>query len=118
LNKLIFRFHRYTLLRHKEEEAMKGRKPDEYKLNTPDRRYLQEIARDGQLIQRVANRARALLALDRGERIVEILRWVGVSRGTLWYLWQRYLERGVEAIFDEERSGRPPVFSPSPARRD
>src|SRR5215472_3948290 len=71
-----------------------------------------------QLIQRVANRARVLLALDRGERIVDILPWVGMSRMAVWYLWQRYLERGVDAIFDEERSGRPPTFSPSRASRD
>lgn len=92
---------------------MRGRKPNDYKLGASDRRYLNEIAAQGQLILRIANRARALLALDRGERIVEIGRWLGLSRTTLWYLWQRYLERGVEVIFDEERSGRPAVFSPS-----
>jgi len=97
---------------------MKGCKPDEYKLKVKDRRYLSEIAAEGQLIQRVANRARALLALDRGERPVEIVRWLGMSRTCLWYLWQRYLERGVEAIFDAERSGRPPVFSPAGAGPD
>ena len=78
---------------------MKGRKPDEYKLKAKDRRYLNGIATEGQLIQRVAKRACALLALDRGERIVEILHWLGMSRAGLWYLWQRYLEHGVEVIF-------------------
>ena len=97
---------------------MKGRKPAEYELSVSDRRYLNEIVTDGQLIQRVANRARVLLALDRGERIVDILPWVGMSRMAVWYLWQRYLERGVDAIFDEERSGRPPTFSPSRTSRD
>ena len=97
---------------------MKGRKPGKYKLNAIDRRYLNEIVKDGQLIQRVANRARVLLALDRGERIVDILPWVGMSRMAIWSLWQRYLERGVDAIFDEQRSGRPPVFSLARARRD
>ncbi len=97
---------------------MRGRWPDEHKLHAWDRKYLTEIAADGYLIQRVATRARALLALDRGERIVEIVRWLGVSRTTLWYLWHRYTERGVEVIFDEERSGRPPVFSPSRTSRD
>lgn len=48
------------------------------------------------MIQRVVNRARVLLALDRGERIVEIVRWLAISRASIWYLWQRYLERGVE----------------------
>lgn len=57
---------------------MKGRKPFEYRLRDADRHYLNEVVVDGQLIQRVANRARALLALDRGERIVEIGRWLGV----------------------------------------
>lgn len=92
---------------------MRGRMPSEYKLKANDRRYLTEMAQDGQRIQRIANRARALLALDRGERIVEIVRWTGLSRMGLWHLWQRYQERGVEAIFDGERSGRPAVFSPS-----
>jgi Helix-turn-helix domain len=97
---------------------MKGRKPSEYELNVNDRRYLSQIVTDGQVIQRVANRARVLLALDRGERIVEILPWVGMSRMAIWYLWQRYLERGVDAIFDLQRSGRPPVFSPDRVCRD
>ncbi len=92
---------------------MRGRKPAQYKLSASDRRYLNEVVTNGQMIQRIANRARALLALGRGERIVEIIGWLGVGRTSLWYLWQRYLERGVEAIFDAERSGRPPVFSPS-----
>lgn len=97
---------------------MKGRKPAEYKLNAKDRRYLLEVASDGQMIQRVANRARALLALDRGERIVAIVLWLGVGRTSLWGLWGRYLDYGVEAIFDQERSGRPPLFSPSGTGRD
>lgn len=93
---------------------MKGRLPNEYTLRDKDRCYLRSIAKDGQLIQRIANRARALLALDRGERIVDILMWTGMSRMGVWHLWQRYCQRGVEAIFDLERSGRPNVFSPSP----
>lgn len=97
---------------------MKGRKPEEYKLNPKDRRYLLAVASEGQMIQRVANRARALLALDRGERIVAIVEWLGIGRTSLWELWQRYQEYGIEAIFDQERSGRPPVFSPSGTSRD
>jgi transposase len=92
---------------------MKGRKPDKYILKANDRQRLSELADNGQLIQRVANRARTLLALDSGERIVEIVRWLRISRTSIWELWQRYEERGIEAVFDEERSGRPPGFSPS-----
>jgi Helix-turn-helix domain len=97
---------------------MQGRKPLEYRLHEADRQYLHELLADGQVMQRVAHRARALLALDRGERIVEIVHWLGWSRMGLWYLWQRYQQYGVEAILDAERSGRPPVFSPAGARPD
>ena len=106
------------LLRPEELNTVRGRKPNEYKLDASDRRYLNEIASQGQLILRIANRARALLALDRGERISEIVRWLALSRTSLFYLWKRYLDRGVDAIFDEERSGRPPVFSPYRAGQD
>jgi hypothetical protein len=92
---------------------MKGRKPFVYRLRAAERCYLRAIVGDGQQSQRVATRARVLLALDRGERIVEILRWLGMSRMGIWHLWQRYQQRGVPAIFDGERSGRPVVFSPA-----
>jgi Winged helix-turn helix len=97
---------------------MRGRKPLAYRLRDADREYLHAILADGHLMQRVANRAQALLALDRGERIVEIAHWLGWSRMGLWDLWQRYHAWGVAAIFDAERSGRPPIFSPAPARSD
>src|SRR3989442_9071643 len=97
---------------------MKGRRPLEYRLDETERYFLQEVAAEGQLRQRVTTRARALLALDRGERIGEIVRWLGLSRMGLWHLWQRYLQRGVEAIFDVERSGRPLIFSPAAAGHD
>ena len=65
---------------------MRGRHPLGYTLKTVDRRQLEQIASEGQVLQRVAKRARALLALDRGERMVEIVRWTGVERTSLWYL--------------------------------
>ena len=95
---------------------MKGRKPLAYRLSKADRQYFQAILTDGRVVQRVGYRAQALLALDRGERIPEIVHWLGWSRMGLWYLWQRYRQYGVDAIFDAERRGRPPVFSPAAAR--
>jgi hypothetical protein len=75
---------------------------------------LPAILADGQLIQRVANRAQALLAWDRGERIVEMVRWLGWSRMGLWDFWPRYQAWGVAASFDAECRGRLPGFSPRP----
>jgi hypothetical protein len=97
---------------------MRGRNPLPYRLRDADRQYFHEMLAAGQLVQRVATRAQALLALDRGERIVEVVHWLGWSRMGLWDLWQRDQAWGVDAIFDGERSGRPPVFSPAAARAD
>jgi hypothetical protein len=91
---------------------MRGRKPLEYRLREGDRQSLQALLADGQLLQRVATRALALFALDRGERIGDIVHWLGWSRTGLWELWPRYEPWGVEVVFDAERSGRPRVFSP------
>lgn len=73
---------------------------------------MEQLTRDGQVRQRVARRAQALWALDRGERVATIVHWPGVERTSLWYLWKRYPQRGMEALFDAPRSGRPRVFSP------
>lgn len=91
---------------------MRGRRPSEYRLRDSDRSALNHLLGNGRLAQRIAIRARALLALDRGERIGDIVHWLGLSRTTLWDLWQRYRRRGIAAIVDEERSGRPPTLSP------
>jgi hypothetical protein len=63
---------------------MRGRTPLIYRLRKADRQYVHAVLADGQLIQRVASRARALLALDRGERLVEIAHGLDWSRMGLW----------------------------------
>jgi hypothetical protein len=63
---------------------MRGRYPETDTLRAEDRRGLSPIVADGQITHRIATRARALLALDRGERIGEIARGLEVSRTTLW----------------------------------
>jgi hypothetical protein len=60
----------------------------------------------------VAQRAQALFALDRGERIGAMVHWLGWSRTGRWELWQRDHAWGIDAAFEAARSGRPPVFSP------
>jgi len=79
---------------------------------------LHAILADGHLMQRVATRAQALLALNRGERLVEMAHWLGWSRMGLWDFWPRDHAWGVAASFEAERRGRPPLFSPAAARAD
>src|SRR5262245_21931602 len=101
-----------------EEPPMRGRKPRGYSVKAAERQLLEQVARDGQGLQRVARRAQAWLALARGERIVDLVHGTGVERTSLWYLWRRYQQRGVAAIFAAPRSGRPRVLSPAAAGRD
>ena len=84
---------------------MKGCKPLPYRLQEADRHVIETLLADGHLPQRVANRAQALLALDRGERIHAIGHWLGWSRTGLWHLWHRYQQWGVDAVFDAARRG-------------
>jgi hypothetical protein len=63
---------------------MRGRKPSEYGLRQEDRDYLNELLRNGLLPLREANRVQALLVLDLGERIEEIVDWIGLSCGAVW----------------------------------
>ena len=92
---------------------MRGRKPHLLSLSEADRRELQRIVRSGKTEQRVARRARVLLAMEKPQTVVERLaEHLEMGRTTIWELCRRYEERGIEAIHDALRSGRPRVFSP------
>jgi hypothetical protein len=94
-----------------EEQRRRGRYPVAYRLKAADRRSWEQVASEGQVLQRVAKRAQALLALGRGERILEVVHWTGLRRTRLWRLWQRSPQRGAGAIFAAPRRGRPGGFS-------
>jgi transposase len=55
-------------------------------------------------------RARVLLLAAEGVANTDIARQVGVSRQTVVSLRARYAERGLDALMDLPRSGRPPVI--------
>lgn len=90
----------------------RGRPPARHQLRAADRRLLEGVLQNGRVMQRIANRARALLALDRGETPAVVQTWTGLGRTALWKLWRRYQARGIDALVDADRSGRPPTFSP------
>ena len=98
---------------------MRRRPPDLVELSEQDRRFLENLARDGRIEQRVARRARILLAMADPETVVEQLaEKVEVTRVAIWQLCRRYEELGLEAIFDAPRSGRPWEISPLGAGRN
>jgi hypothetical protein len=90
---------------------MKGRKPRLLSLSEIDKSELQKIVRSGKTEQRIARRARILLALTSPQTIVnELAKYVQMTPTAIWQICRRYDERGIEAIYDAPRSGRPRVF--------
>jgi len=98
---------------------MRRRPPSGVDLTTPDRLHLENLVRHGRTPVRVARRAHILLAMaEPGTIVQELARQWRQSRYAIWSLCRRYQDRGVEAVFDAPRSGRPPEISPLGARAD
>jgi transposase len=88
-------------------------------LSKDDRTYLDRLVRDGRTEQRVARRARILLAMGDPKTVVgELAEHLDVARTTIWTLYRRYEAVGVEAVGDAARDGRPRALSPPASRRD
>lgn len=91
---------------------MKGRKPRLISLSETDKSELQKIVKDGKTEQRVARRARILLAMTSPQTIVdELARYVQMTPTAVWQLCRRYDRRGIGAIYDAPRAGRPRAFT-------
>ena len=95
---------------------MRRRPPRVIELADADYRYLESLVRDGRTEQRVARRARILLAMADPHTIVQDLaERLGQARNTIWQVCRRYEAAGVEAVFDAPRPGRPWELSPPAA---
>lgn len=92
---------------------MRRRPPHLVELADQDRLCLENLVRDGRTQQRVARRARLLLAMADSATVVQELagQW-GLARNSIWYLCRRYEELGADAVFDAPRAGRPREISP------
>jgi hypothetical protein len=91
---------------------MKGRKPRLLSLSESDKSELQKIVRSGKTEQRIARRARILLALSSPQTVVnELANYVQMTPTAIWQICRRYDQRGIDAIHDAPRSGRPRFFS-------
>jgi len=69
---------------------MRGRPPDRLKLKPKAARALQRLVRDGHTPQRVAQRARILLACVQAARLQQVAAKVDQHCTTVWRVCQRY----------------------------
>jgi predicted ArsR family transcriptional regulator len=95
---------------------MRRRPPRLVELSAEDAAYLERLARDGRTEQRIARRARILLAMNDPATVVqELAERLGVARTTIWQVCRRYEAMGVAAVTDAPRVGRPRSISPPAA---
>lgn len=76
-------------------------------LSEPDRTFLEDLLRKGELPVKVYRRALALLELDRGKTYTAVAETVRVANLTVSKWSQQYRENGLSLLSDQPRSGRP-----------
>src|SRR3569832_2243096 len=96
---------------------MRRRPPRVIELSPDDVAHLERLVRDGRTEQRVARRARILLAMAESDTVVQDLAdRLEVARTTIRNLCRRYEEAGSDVVEDAPRTGRPRTISPSATR--
>jgi transposase len=75
-----------------------------------DRSVLESWVRSSTTEQRLAQRARIVLALAAGESNAAVGRRLGVREATVSKWRGRFVRSGVEGLHDARRAGRPPVY--------
>ena len=86
-------------------------KRQEVRLTTAERDVLETFVAHGTKSARAINRARILLLLDEGRREKEVTTILGVSRGTIYNVRQKYRQKEhahiLDVLHEAPRSGRP-----------
>ncbi len=91
---------------------MRRRPPECIELNKVERTELQQVIRDGRIAQRIARRARIVLAMSDPETIVsELAEQMDYTPIGIWYVCRRFEVVGLDALYDAPRSGRPRELS-------
>lgn len=85
-------------------------KKEHVTLTEADRTFLEALIRKGELKARVYRRAFGLLELDQGKSFTEVAKTLQVSLESVSNWAREYRERGLRAIQDQPRSGRPIVI--------
>lgn len=86
-------------------------------LDNESRKELRSWLRTTSLSQGQATRARILLSLDRGEKIVDIAKAQSVSLKTVHKWRNRFEAEGVDGLLDQVRPGRPSVIDAKTVKR-
>jgi putative transposase len=89
-----------------------SQKQNAIKLTRAERQELERFVTRGKKSARQITRARILLLTQDGRQVTDIAHTLGVSRGTIYNVYQRYQRKPtrtplVEVLGDEPRSGRP-----------
>lgn len=82
-------------------------KKQHIQLSPTDREYLETLISQGELKAKTYRRALSLLELDRGQTYTAVSQTVKMTIPTLSTLARRYQEIGLQALYDQPRSGRP-----------
>ena len=80
-------------------------------MNIKERQELERISRSRTAPQRQVERARIILGLQEGERVVNVAQQVGRSVATIYNQVQQFNARGLDFLADLPRSGRPETYS-------
>lgn len=87
--------------------------PYEIKLSNVEREKLESLARQYTAPYQEVVRAKIVLLASEGYSNCEIAARLDTPRQIVSKWRQRYFEEGANGLADQERSGRPPTFSPS-----
>lgn len=86
---------------------MRGRPTQRIRIEPSDREELERLARQKRKSRSVAFRAQIILRCAEGGHDVEVAKGLRTSGSTVGFWRSRFLERGVEGLFDEPRAGAP-----------
>jgi transposase len=80
-------------------------------MSTEEQQGLERLSRSRTAPQRQVERARIVLGVQRGERVVILAQQVGRSTATIYNQVQQFNARGLDFLEDLPRSGRPETYS-------
>lgn len=80
-------------------------------MSPEEEQELERMSRSRTAPQRQVERARIILGLQRGKRVVNVAQQVGRSVATIYNQVQQFNARGLDFLEDLPRSGRPETYS-------